>query len=358
MNNIIRCPEELPLKRGDMWVFLAGPIQGAPDWQSSIEELPEIEGVTFLSPRRKNNPKGSEDSTNVFSDKDYAEQVEWETKGLRYCDLVLFWIPSPIVDVPGRAYAQTTRFELGENLARGKNIILGVSEDIPGRRYFLRKASDYNQGPVLPTLESCLKALEIIVKEKKNNPKVFFTTDTHFGSKRTLEFSRRPFSSVEEMDEKMIENWNKIVSPWDTVYHLGDFGDTSVLQLLNGKKILVMGNYEEEEKNQGEVSFIDYILKGLEKGWSKVVQSPYIPDEEIIPGYDIVLSHKPSAGQRFTNQDCYYLFGHIHRLQMIKKRGLCVSQDCHNFFPVSQDDVRFFLEAQKNGYYDDEVYSV
>ena len=51
--------------------------------------------------------------------------------------------------------------------------------------------------------------------------KLWFTSDTHFGSKRTLELSKRPFDTVEDMDSQIIENWNKAVGKNDTVIHLG-----------------------------------------------------------------------------------------------------------------------------------------
>ena len=55
--------------------------------------------------------------------------------------------------------------------------------------------------------------------------KIWFTSDTHFSSERTLELSKRPFKSVEEMDKILIENWNSVVGQNDTVYHIGDFGN-------------------------------------------------------------------------------------------------------------------------------------
>lgn len=58
----------------------------------------------------------------------------------------------------------------------------------------------------------------------------FFTSDTHFGSERTLKFSRRPFKTTQEMDETFINNWNDLIKPEDIVYHLGDFGDFSKLK--------------------------------------------------------------------------------------------------------------------------------
>lgn len=66
---------------------------------------------------------------------------------------------------------------------------------------------------------------------------VFLTADTHFFHKKILEFERaaRPFSSVEEMNEVLIDNWNSVVTKRDTVWHLGDvcFGKVENLEILS-----------------------------------------------------------------------------------------------------------------------------
>ncbi len=51
----------------------------------------------------------------------------------------------------------------------------------------------------------------------------WFTSDTHFGHGRVIEYSGRPFSSTEEMDRVLIAKWNARVKKEDTVYFLGDF---------------------------------------------------------------------------------------------------------------------------------------
>ena len=52
--------------------------------------------------------------------------------------------------------------------------------------------------------------------------KVFMISDTHFGDERILRYENRTFSSVEEMDKAIIENWNQVVGEEDMVFHLGD----------------------------------------------------------------------------------------------------------------------------------------
>ena len=53
--------------------------------------------------------------------------------------------------------------------------------------------------------------------------KVYFTSDTHFYHSNIIDFCKRPFKNVEDMNETLIENWNRIVSQDDNVFHLGDF---------------------------------------------------------------------------------------------------------------------------------------
>jgi calcineurin-like phosphoesterase family protein len=52
---------------------------------------------------------------------------------------------------------------------------------------------------------------------------IWFTSDTHFGHSNIIQYSNRPFASVQSMDEVLINNWNQLVRPQDIIYHLGDF---------------------------------------------------------------------------------------------------------------------------------------
>lgn len=85
-------------------------------------------------------------------------------------------------------------------------------------------------------------------------PAVFLTSDTHFGHANICKFHNfdgtktRPWDSVEEMDEEMVKRWNETVGPKDKVYHLGDVvinrKALSILDRLNGDKVLIKGNHD------------------------------------------------------------------------------------------------------------------
>lgn len=80
----------------------------------------------------------------------------------------------------------------------------------------------------------------------------YFISDTHFGHESRIRLANRPFSSVDEMDEQLIENWNSRVGPEDTVYHLGDFcfrnarGAEHYRSRLNGTIHLIRGNHDSQ----------------------------------------------------------------------------------------------------------------
>jgi calcineurin-like phosphoesterase family protein len=64
-----------------------------------------------------------------------------------------------------------------------------------------------------------------------------------------IKYCDRPYSSVEEMNEALIYNWNSRVQPGDSVTVLGDFSLSAsavpdYLNRLNGSKRLVVGNHD------------------------------------------------------------------------------------------------------------------
>ena len=83
MIEVIKSPQ--PVAEKKQWtVFLGGPMNGAPSWQAQAPKVAEkvgIENLTMLNPRK----------TDRFVTPTY--QVNWETFGLRMCDVILFWIP-------------------------------------------------------------------------------------------------------------------------------------------------------------------------------------------------------------------------------------------------------------------------
>ena len=140
-------------------VFLAGPIQGAPDWQAEATEL-LLPSAHVASPRRHYGP----------GEFVYEAQVDWETAMLRRAatdGTVLFWLSHQVQETPGRSYAQTTRFELAEWVTRAQfgpvNLAIGIDEGFGNARYIRRRlGQDLPEVPVWETLaDTCAHALAL-----------------------------------------------------------------------------------------------------------------------------------------------------------------------------------------------------
>ena len=175
--------------------------------------------------------------------------------------------------------------------------------------------------------------------------KTYFTSDTHLNQQRTLQLSKRPFDTLQEMNNTIVQNWNKIVKQNDTVIHLGDFGDLSFMDKLNGKIILLLGNYERDDK-QFDKRIQPYVKSGKVKLKTK-------PFNLKIGQNTFQLTHQPSLN--VEDRKNFELYGHIHRLQVVKKNALNVGCDCHYFKPISLQDVLWQKNAILN-HYDEYVF--
>ena len=178
---------------------------------------------------------------------------------------------------------------------------------------------------------------------------IWFTSDTHFGAERTLNLSKRPFKSVSEMNDELINNWNNVVAEDDIVYHLGDFGDYTIIKQLKGRVVLVYGNYERRDEKLIN-NLKDELLN---MGFYKVIESGILVENMTDEIY-FNMSHEPSKHKEMS-EHLFNVFGHIHKLQMIKPYGLNVGTDAHNYTPIDLDTVLHYRNAILN-FFDDEVF--
>lgn len=163
---------------------------------------------------------------------------------------------------------------------------------------------------------------------------VWFTADSHFSHRNIIKYCNRPFSSVAEMDETMIANWNDRVSQHDTVYHLGDFmfgkNQLRILQRLNGRKHLILGNHDRD------VSLAD--------GWIWINHYAEVTCSK----QHIVLFHYAMKVWNRSYYGSWHLFGHSHGTLPDDSNSLSfdVGVDCHDFKPLSFEEVKQMMRPK------------
>jgi calcineurin-like phosphoesterase family protein len=145
--------------------------------------------------------------------------------------------------------------------------------------------------------------------------KTFFIADTHFADKSVFEMSgeNKFFNSVSEKDDKIIKNWNSVVSAEDTVFILGDFGELNYMNHLNGKKFFIKGNHD---------------TFNVDSAYPILYQNFFI------------LSHEP----QFILEDGPYanIFGHVHNnpiYKTVSSRSYCVCACRINYTPISFEEI-------------------
>lgn len=175
---------------------------------------------------------------------------------------------------------------------------------------------------------------------------IHFVSDTHFYHKNIIQYSSRPFASVEDMNERMIEAWNAQVQPDDTVYHLGDFAFCSYKELrtlmyrLNGEKHLILGNHDK--------TIIQHQTDLLRLPTIASIQR-YV--ELKAEGQFFVLFH---YGQRVWNKSHHgaiHLYGHSHGSLPPHGKSVDVGVDCkeitYEYRPVSIIEVLDYMSKRK-----------
>ena len=223
MNEIINSPNVITEKTGWM-VFLAGPMKASPrGWRNKLVKAATemgMDNITFISPRYTTMRMPS-------------NQVQWETQGLRMCDVALFWIPNkdPKAELGTRVYAETTKMELAENLARGKKVILGIDSEISGTRHMKFLAKRYGV-KVHTSMEGCLAELKEWIETSE--PKEHHIVAPGFDSLEQLA-DHPEFVDFLAMNQTLMERWNKLVKPCDKVYVSGESGNKEWMNLLNGE---------------------------------------------------------------------------------------------------------------------------
>ena len=132
--------------------------------------------------------------------------------------------------------------------------------------------------------------------------KKFYIADWHYDHANCIAFDNRPFKSVQEMNESLIERWNKVVSPGDTVYILGDMfwckisDAIPVLDKLNGQKFLIKGNHDRCNDNVFASKFV------------KITGYLEIKDND----RNVVLCHYPIPCFKNHFYGWIHLYGHVH----------------------------------------------
>lgn len=184
---------------------------------------------------------------------------------------------------------------------------------------------------------------------------IFFTSDWHLGHENVITFSKRPYKTLDEMHWALVTNFNKQVPLAGLTYFLGDISflnadrSKELIGLLNGTKILILGNHD----------------RGVEACYNQGFDAVMYNSKILVNNNLVTLSHCPLPGlyredtskmkrrvegenwhgeSRYKdymvpNEGQFHLHGHIHspnsgQSVKILGRQYDVGVDANNYRPV------------------------
>lgn len=155
----------------------------------------------------------------------------------------------------------------------------------------------------------------------------FFTADEHYFHEKILDYCKRPFSSVKEMNEELIKRHNEVVkSDQDVVIHAGDFAFVN-------KKIDVIN------KLIGRLNGTHIFIRGSHDKWM-----PQVGYHEIyktkIENKIVVVSHYAMRRWGQSHYNSYHLFGHSHGNLEGFGKSFDIGVDTNNFYPYSWEQIK------------------
>jgi calcineurin-like phosphoesterase family protein len=138
------------------------------------------------------------------------------------------------------------------------------------------------------------------------------------------------------MNEAIIQNWNAVVKPNDTVYVVGDIimGKSTeidkLLKVLQGQKVLVIGNHDKQR-----LRFLRPFMKEVHKSLDFEFE-----------GKEILVRHKPMYDALPIQYDLQ-ICGHVHEKWKTGNRMVNVGVDVWDFKPVLVEAVVDYYSQQK-----------
>ena len=178
---------------------------------------------------------------------------------------------------------------------------------------------------------------------------IWITSDLHLQHDKPFIYEARGFSSIQEHDEAIIKNWNKLVEDYDVVYILGDLimGESEqgieLLRQLNGSLRVILGNHCTAKR----IELYETLPNVEILGYANILK---------YQKYRFYLSHYPTLCSNFNDgktlkEKVINLCGHAHTKDCFTDidKGVIfhVEMDTNNCKPWKLDDIICTLKSKE-----------
>lgn len=167
----------------------------------------------------------------------------------------------------------------------------------------------------------------------------FITSDTWFGRKQIIDIANRPFSTLNEMNDTLVEKWNEKVSKNDIVFHLGNFAwdpitAENMLSRLNGNIIFCVSDDDDAISLMSEADEAINIIDN---------------DIVILEDRDLVLCHYPLRVWPGKSSGTVHIHGHTvfsHKTNLTEELRINACCDFWNYAPIRFSTLKDLINEQ------------
>jgi len=164
---------------------------------------------------------------------------------------------------------------------------------------------------------------------------IWGTSDLHLGHKNITKYCNRPFNTLKEMDDKIIDNCNQLVGIDDILINCGDFAFGCLSTILSYRKrinckniYLCLGNHDREIKRRKArlapyFHIVDYLECKID--YKLCIFNHYsLADER-----NLTKKLEIDRSMYYAGFSAEFYHGHTH-----KDEPNNLGVDSHNFYPV------------------------
>lgn len=172
--------------------------------------------------------------------------------------------------------------------------------------------------------------------------KNYFSSDYHLGHTNILKYDPRPFKTIQQHDDQIITNHNRVVKSEDNFYFLGDFAFNkdkrqleSYFERLNGNKFFIKGNHDHHDIRTLYKKYGIYLGELAE-----------IKIEE----QSIILCHYAMRVWNKSHRGTWHLYGHSHHSLPDLKDSLSIdvgiNGKLYNYTPIEFNDISLLISQK------------
>ena len=156
----------------------------------------------------------------------------------------------------------------------------------------------------------------------------FFCADTHLDHDAIRVHCKRPYNTLDAMNEAIVLAWNSVVDNKDTVYIGGDFAFRNHRKWVNelkGKKILIVGNHDHMPQDVLDLFKPDWKCDDVtaQDAIKTMVQFREVHQQldRVICGQRMTLNHYPMRSWSSSVHGAWCLHGHVHGRMRVSLPG-------------------------------------